>query len=99
MPTRSGAGRASRPDQGEYLVALLLHQLLRARFEVEPQQRLRVRGPHVEVPVVRVDGDAVEMGDGSFRRVALLQLLQLEGDIRDGRVQLAGDEVRRPEGG
>ena len=45
----------------EHLVALPLHLLLRARLEVEAQQRLGVRGAHVEVPVVVVDRDPVEV--------------------------------------
>ena len=49
-------------DQLEHLVALLLHVLAGdERLEVQPQQRLGVRGPHVEVPVVVVDRDAVEL--------------------------------------
>src|ERR1700759_44065 len=50
--SRSGA------DQGEHLVALRFHLRLRERFEVQPQQRLGVRRPYVEVPVVELDGDA-----------------------------------------
>ena len=44
-----------------------------------------------------VDRDAVEMRDLALGGVALLQLLQLQRDVRDRRVQLAGDEVPRPE--
>src|SRR6266404_7574309 len=47
------------------------------------------------MPVVGVDGDAVEMGDASFARIPLLQLLQLERDVGYRRVDLAGDEVTR----
>ena len=54
----------SRPDQAQDLVPLRLHVLARdQRLEVEPQQRLGVRGPHVEVPVGVVDRDAVEPAD------------------------------------
>src|SRR4051812_31651299 len=35
-------------NDAEHLVALRLHRLLRARFEVQPQERLGVRRSHVE---------------------------------------------------
>src|SRR5581483_3729286 len=54
------------PDHAEDLVALPLHQPLRARLEVEAQERLRVRRAHVEVPAVRLDGEPVEVRDLPF---------------------------------
>ncbi len=50
-----------RTDHSENLVALLGHQRLRERFEVQAQEWLRVRGSDVEVPVVEVDRDSVEV--------------------------------------
>ena len=45
------------------------------------------------MPVVEVDRDPVEVRDATaFCRVALLQLLQLERHVGDGRVDLAGQE-------
>src|SRR5438874_6857354 len=35
----------------------------------------------------------------ALRRVPLLELLQLERNVRDGRVDLAGEEVALPKGG
>src|SRR6266516_2667068 len=84
-----------RSDQVEYLVALAFHQLLRARLEVQAQQRLGVRRADVEVPVVRVDRDAVEVRDLALGRVPLLQFLQLDRNVGDGRVQLTREEVAR----
>ena len=71
--SRARSSRRSRPsllaaNQREHLVALALHQLRRARLEVEPQQRLGVRGPHVEVPVLGVDRDPVEVRDVALAR-------------------------------
>src|SRR6266404_5276747 len=87
------------PNEVEYLVALLLHQLLRARFEIQSQQRLRVRRTHVEMPVAGVYRDPVEMRDLALGRISLLQLLQLQRGVRHRGVQLAGDEVLGPERG
>ena len=39
------------------------------------------------------DGDAVEVGDLALAGEALLHLLELEGDVGDRRVDLAGEEV------
>ena len=91
--SRSRGRAPSRADDRQHLVALALHQLLRPRLEVQAEQRLRIGRAHVEVPVVRVDRDAVEMRDRLPRAEALLQLLQLRGDVGDRRVDLAGDEV------
>ena len=45
------------------------------------------------MPGVEVDGDAVDVRDAAaLGRVALLDLLELERDVCDGRVDLAGDE-------
>ena len=73
----SRAQGALRPNDREHLVALSLHQRLGARFEVQAQERLRVRRAHVEVPVVGLDRQAVEMRDLALRAVALLELAQL----------------------
>src|SRR5215467_16039023 len=46
------------------------------------------------MPVVELDREPVEMREAAAgRRVALLQLLQRQGDVRDGCVDLAGEEV------
>ena len=82
-----------RAISAEHLVALVLHQLLRARLEVQAEQRLGVRRAHVEVPVVRVDRHAVEVRDRALPPEPLLELLQLHGDVRDRCVELAGEEV------
>ena len=65
LARRAGAPPpGSRPDQSQHLVALSLHVLPGdERLEVEPQERLGVRWPHVEVPLRVVDGDAVQPGD------------------------------------
>ncbi len=65
----------------------------RERFEVQPQQRLGVRRAHVEVPVVGLDREPVEMRHLPRRAEPLLQLLQLQRDVRDRRVDLAREEV------
>src|SRR5829696_5070204 len=90
---RSVSRPASSTDDVEHLVPLLLHQLLRTGLEIEAQERLRVRRADVEVPVVRVDGDPVEVRDLALRAEALLQLLELERHVGNRSVQLAGNEV------
>jgi len=56
------------------------------------------RRPHVEVPVVEVDREAVEVRDApALGRVALLQLLELEGDVPDPCVDLTREEEALPE--
>ncbi len=45
------------------------------------------------MPFVGVDGEAVEVRNGAFWPEPLLELLQLERNVRDRRVQLTGDEV------
>ncbi len=72
-PSSIGHERIASSD----LVALALHQLLRARLEVEAQERLGVRGAHVHVPVLGVDRDAVEVADLALAAEALLELLEL----------------------
>ena len=66
----------------------------RPGLEAQAQQRLGVRGAHVEVPVVVVDRDAVELGD-----LAVGVALSISRDLRllvgDLGVDLAGDEVLR----
>src|SRR3954447_22782579 len=97
-PTMNGVGMASPwmpsgTDEIEHLVAPPLH-VLRGDdgLEVQPQQRLGVRGPHVEVPVLVVDGDAVEAVELAVgvRRGDLLHLRVLVGDLG---VDLTRDEV------
>ena len=61
-------------------------------LEVEPQQRLGVRAAHVEVPVVVVDGDAVELGDAAVP-VALLEPGEGARHVVHLRVDLARDVV------
>src|SRR5499427_10271246 len=68
-------------DQRQHLVALSLHQRRRRRLEIEAQQRLGVRRPHVEVPVVVRDRQAVELvltAVGEFRR-DLIELVRHVG--------------------
>ena len=81
----------------EHLVALALHQLLRARLEVQPEQRLRVRRAHVHVPVVRVDRDAVEVRDRPSRPKRSFSSWSFSATSRDRRVELARQEVLRAE--
>ena len=85
-----GHARISAQD----LVAAALHVLAGdERLEVEPQQRLGVGGPHVEVPLGVVDRDPVEVGDLAVGAVALDDLLHLRRRVVDLGVDLAGDEV------
>ena len=89
--------RAARlfPDQGEQLVALGLHVRLGDQaLEAEAQQRLGVRQPDVEVPVVVVDRQAVELRDRGAG-VARADRRDPPGGVRDLRVDLARDEVAR----
>src|SRR5450756_1472346 len=79
-------------DHAEDEVALLLHELPRVGAEIEPQQRLRVGGPHVEVPAFVVDGDAVELGDLAVGEPRL-EASQRRADIVHRGVDLAADEV------
>src|SRR5436189_136759 len=69
------------------------YSIARARLEVQAQERLRVRGPHVHVPVGCVDRDPVQVRDRALAAEPLLQLLELQRHVGDGCVQLAGDEV------
>src|SRR3954447_11314004 len=92
-----GGGGSSRADQLEHLVAATLHVLARDEaLEVEPQQRLGVRGPDVEVPVGVVDRDAVQAG---ALPVAVAPGQLLHPGVRVGHlgVDLSRDEVARAE--
>src|SRR4051812_42194309 len=97
-PTMKGVGMASPwipsgTDEIEHLVPPPLHVLLRDDgLEVQPQERLGVGGPDVEVPVLVVDGDPVEAVEFAVRGPIgdLGHLRVLVGDLR---VDLAGDEV------
>src|SRR3712207_5692543 len=84
---------ASRPDERDDFIPLALHELAVERLEVEPKERLGVRGADVEVPVVRGHLEAVDVRDVALTAETLLDLLELERDVGDGRIQLAGQEV------
>src|ERR1700678_4417513 len=75
--SRSYPGGHRRADQREDLVAASLHVSGRdQRLQAQPQKRLGVRGPHVEVPVRVVDRDTVEAVLLGIR-IALGDLLHL----------------------
>src|SRR5262249_19660972 len=100
---RSPSGASRRPfgsaaDNVQHLGPLALHQLVGARLEVEPQKRFGVRRTDVEVPVLGVDGNAVELRDRALVSEARPQLRELRLHVRNGRVQLAGDEVALAQG-
>src|SRR3954465_15484571 len=62
IPPRRPRRARSAADDPEHLVAAALHVLLgHERLERQAQERLGVRRAHVEVPVVVVDGGAVEV--------------------------------------
>src|SRR5919109_3790709 len=87
----------SRADRLEHLVALLRHVLGRYdRLQIQPEERLGVRGPHVEVPVLVVDRDAVEPRHLAVR-VALGELAHLALLVGHLGVDLAGYEVPLPQ--
>src|SRR3954467_11232357 len=89
--------RCSATDDAQHLIAPARHVLLGdERLERQAQQRLGVRGAHVEVPVLVVDRDAVDVGDLAVR-VALLDLAHLRAGVGDLGVDLARDEVLRAE--
>ncbi len=92
MRSARPASNSGLADGPEDQIALLLHQLLAVGTEVEAQKRLRVRGAHVEVPMLVVDGDAVQTRDLTVAET-LLEASQRSVDIVDRRVDLAGDEV------
>src|SRR5437764_9442904 len=79
-------------DQVQDFRRLLVEQLLRSRLHVETKQRLRVRRPYVEPPVLVLHGEAVEPVLPSVG-VARGDLVDLPGLVRHGRVDLAGGEV------
>src|SRR5688572_18220882 len=77
------------------LVAPGRHQLRSFGLQVQPHERLRVRGPHVEVPRGVVHGDAVDAADRAIT-VALLDRAQDPRHlVHAGQlgVDLARDEV------
>src|SRR3954447_6309261 len=87
--------RCSATDDAQHLIAPARHVLLGdERLERQAQQRLGVRGAHVEVPVLVVDRDAVDVRDLAVA-VALLELAHLRRAVGDLGVDLAGDEVGR----
>ena len=60
-PVARDSAAGLKTDHAEHLVTAALHVLARGqRLQAQPQQRLGVRGAHVEVPVVVVDRDPVE---------------------------------------
>ena len=61
FPTFTFAPSISRTNQSDHFVALLLHQRPRLRLQVRPEQWFRVRRPHVEVPVGKLDRNAIEL--------------------------------------
>src|SRR5687768_7307709 len=85
----------STPDDGQDVVAALFHQRRRRGLEVQPQQRLRVRRPDVEVPVWVIHRDAIEPRDlgVAVARLDRRQLLRHLVHARELRVDLARDEV------
>ena len=63
-PTRFMVIKPRLPaNEGQDLVAFLLHQSRRRRFEIEAQKRLGVGGAHVEMPVGETHRDAVDTFD------------------------------------
>src|SRR3954447_4359493 len=97
----AAATASSGTDDAEHLVAPGLHVLARdERFEAQAQQGLGVGRPYVEVPVVEVDAHPVDVADRRAvgRSVAVLELGDLRGGVRDLGVDLARDEVLRAVG-
>src|SRR5262249_22470189 len=78
----------SAADQREDLRGLLLQQLRRVGLHVQPQERLRVRGPDVAPPVVELYRQPVESVLASVAQ-DLGDLIDLRGLVRDPRVDLA----------
>src|SRR6478752_3523306 len=89
----------TRPDQGEQLVAHVLHRLTVGGLDVEPQERLGVGGAHVEPPHRGValgarDGEPVELvGAGAAPLGPGPYLLDDGGLVGHRRVDLAGCDV------
>src|SRR5262245_45892541 len=50
----------SRPNEAEHFVALFCHQRFRRRLQIQSQQGLGIRRPHVEVPIGILHGNAVQ---------------------------------------
>src|SRR6266487_3097701 len=85
----------SRSYQSNYLIALRRHHPWRRGFQVQPQQRFRIRRPHVEMPVGILDRHSVE---GVLASVAVLRrdLIELgRHQVHAGqlRVDLPGNEI------
>src|SRR5687768_1647926 len=80
------------PYDGQHRVAATLHVLPRVGLEVQPQQRLGVGRPDVEVPVVVVHRDPVEL---RYARVPVARLDARQGRRRvvDLRVYLSRDVI------
>ena len=72
-------------EELEDVVALALHELLRERLEVQPEQRLGVRRAHVQVPVLGLDRDPVQVRNLALGAEPFLDLLQLRRHPRPGR--------------
>src|SRR6266568_6223292 len=91
--TRAILARGLAADDREDLVAAAFHLRFAEGLEVQAKERLGVRRSHVEVPVSRVDREAVQMRNRAVRAEPLLELPQLAGHVGHARVDLAGDEV------
>src|SRR3712207_3736216 len=88
--------RPSSAEDAEHLVPLPLHQPRIERLEVEAEKGLGVRRAEVQVPVLGGDLQPVDVRDPPFASEPLLHLLELQRDVVDAGVQLAGDEVALP---
>src|SRR6186997_3187992 len=95
LPASRVAARLRTSDDGEYFVPFGCHQLRRLTLEVQPHERLGVRGPDVEVPRGIVHGDAVDLGDCRVGIARLDRGQHARHLVQAGqlRVDLSGDEV------
>src|SRR5690606_35830791 len=84
-------------DLREQLVRLRAHQRrVAAALDVEPEQRLGIRGAQVETPVVELDADAVDVLDPlRTRRVLLLDAPHRRRGVFDAPVDLAARRKER----
>src|SRR5436190_18155992 len=89
---RIGRLESRAPNETQNLRRLLLQELARPGLHVQPEQGLRVRGPHVEPPVVVLHGQAVQAVLPSVREPPR-QLLDLPVLVGDLGVDLAGVEI------
>src|SRR5712692_3498650 len=69
-------GRSLPANKRQHFVELLLHQFMIAGLNIQAQQRFRVGRAHIEPPVAKINGDAVEVIDGlSLRAIVLFERL------------------------